>query len=73
MKINQSGQVTIPKVIRDQFGLEADTELIVETSKDGILIKPMPSHREQVNQWFKDEHGDEMATLTTAQIMKLIN
>ena len=72
MKLNQSGQVTIPKVIREKFGLEPDTELIVETSKDGILIKPMPSHRDQVNQWFKDEHGDELATLTTDQIMHLI-
>jgi len=72
MKINHSGQVTIPKVLRDQFGLKPDTDLIVETTKDGILIKPMPSHMEQVNQWFKNEHGDEMASLTTAQIMKLI-
>ncbi|MGB1936041.1 MAG: AbrB/MazE/SpoVT family DNA-binding domain-containing protein [Akkermansiaceae bacterium] len=72
MKMNQSGQVTIPKVIRETFGLEPDSELIVETSKDGILIKPMPSHREQVNKWFKDEHGDELATLTTDQIMHLI-
>jgi hypothetical protein len=32
----------------------------------------MPTHRQQVNQWFKDQHGDEMATLTTDQIMNLI-
>ena len=72
MKINHSGQITIPKELRDRFGLHPDTELIVEVSRNGILIKPMPSHREQVNQWFKDKHGNEMATLTTSQIMKLI-
>jgi len=72
MKINQSGQVTIPKLIREKFGLEPDPVLIEENIKDGILIKPMPSHRDQVNQWFKDEHGDELATLTTDQIMHLI-
>ena len=73
MKMNNSGQMTIPKELRDRFGLNPDSELIVEVSKEGILIKPMPTHREQVNQWFKNEHGNEMATLTTAQIMKLIH
>jgi len=72
MKMNHTGQITIPKVLRDQFGLKPDSTLIVETSKEGILIKPMPSHRGQVNQWFKDEHGSEMASLTTDQIMRLI-
>ena len=72
VKMNQSGQITIPKVLREQFGLEPDSTLIVETSKEGILIKPMPSHLEQVSQWFKDEHGSEMASLTTDQVMRLI-
>ncbi|BDS07571.1 hypothetical protein NT6N_26110 [Oceaniferula spumae] len=72
MKMNQSGQITIPKVLRDQFGFKPDSTLIVETTKEGILLKPMPSHREQVSQWFKDKHGGEMATLTTDQIMRLI-
>ncbi|MBT8038128.1 MAG: AbrB/MazE/SpoVT family DNA-binding domain-containing protein [Verrucomicrobiae bacterium] len=71
--MNQSGQITIPKELRDRFGLNPDSDLIVTVSKDGILIKPRPTHRQQVNQWFKDEHGNELATLTTAQIMKLIH
>jgi len=72
MKMNQSGQITIPKVLRKQFGLQPDSDLVIETSKEGILIKPMPSHLKQVSQWFKDEHGSEMASLTTDQIMRLI-
>jgi len=73
MKMNEAGQVTIPKALRDRFGLHPDSSLDVEVSKDGILIKPMASHREQVSQWLKDEHGGEMATLTTDQIMHLIH
>ena len=72
MKMNQSGQITIPKVLREQFGLELNSDIIVETSKDGILIKPMPSHLKQVSKWFKNEHGSEMASLTTDQVMRLI-
>jgi len=72
MKMNQSGQITIPKVLREQFGLQPGSDLVVETSKEGILIKPMPSHLEQVSQWFKNEHGSEMASLTTDQIMRLV-
>lgn len=73
MKMNEHGQITLPKALRERFGLHAGSNLELEVTRDGILIKPMPSHREQVSQWFKDEHGDEMATLTTAQIMQLIH
>ena len=73
MKMNQDGQITIPKQLRDLLGLEAGAVLQAELSKDGILIRPELKHREQVAKWLKDEHGDEMATLTTDQIMRLIH
>jgi AbrB family looped-hinge helix DNA binding protein len=72
MKMNQNGQITIPKSLRELYGLEAGAILDAEISKDGILIKPKNDHREQVSKWLKDEHGDELATLTTDQIMHLI-
>ena len=71
MKMNKDGQITIPKELRDLFGLQPGSVLDAELSKGGILIKPQASHLEQVAQWFKDEHGDEMAALTTDQIMRL--
>lgn len=72
MKMNQDGQITIPKPLRDLLGLEPGALLEAELSRDGILIKPGQNHREQVSQWLKSEHGDEMTTLTTDQIMHLI-
>lgn len=72
MKMNEEGQVTIPETLRELMGIKLGDELEVSVTKEGILIKPMQSHREQVAQWFRDEHGDEMATLTTDQIMRLI-
>ena len=72
MKMNEHGQITIPKTLRKLYGLEPGATLDAEVSRDGILIKPAGEHREQVVTWLKDEHGDEMATLTTDQIMQLI-
>jgi AbrB family looped-hinge helix DNA binding protein len=72
MKMNQDGQITIPKPLRDLLGLEPGDLLEAELNKDGILIKPRQTHREKVTQWLKSEHGDEMATLTTDQLMHLI-
>ena len=72
MKVNEQGQITIPEALRQKFGLEPGSEVEIEVSKDGILLKPLPTHREEVVRWFRDEHGDELANLTTDQIMSLI-
>lgn len=73
MKMNQKGQVTIPKAIRELFGLQPDTVIDVEVSRDGILLKPVLSSTDDVMAWLKNEHGDEMATLTNDQIFHLMH
>lgn len=72
MKINESGQITIPAELRTLLGLTAGQEVQVELSRDGILIQPMDTHRAQIAQWLRDEHGSELATLTTDQVMRLM-
>ena len=39
MKIGERGQVTIPKDIREQFGLGPDTEVEFHVVKGSILLK----------------------------------
>ena len=39
MKISERGQVTIPKQLRDQFGLYKNVEIQMISSKEGILIQ----------------------------------
>ena len=41
-------------------------------SKEGILVQPNDSHRDEVMRWLEDEHGSAMASLTTEDIMRLI-
>ncbi|MBZ5579630.1 MAG: AbrB/MazE/SpoVT family DNA-binding domain-containing protein [Acidobacteriia bacterium] len=42
MRIGERGQVTIPKPIRDQFGLGPDTEVEFRVVKGAILLKKTP-------------------------------
>jgi AbrB family looped-hinge helix DNA binding protein len=42
MKIGERGQVTIPKDIREQFGLGPETEVEFRVVKGSILLKKAP-------------------------------
>jgi AbrB family looped-hinge helix DNA binding protein len=42
MKVGERGQVTIPKEIRDRFGLRAKTEVEFCLEGDSILLKKTP-------------------------------
>ncbi len=39
--MTQKGQVTIPKFIRDLFGLEASDQVVFSVVKDKIVAKPV--------------------------------
>ena len=39
MKITERGQITIPKKLRDHYGLHKDVEINLVASNSGILIK----------------------------------
>ncbi len=38
--INQRGVITIPARMRESLGLKANDELIIENTKQGILLRP---------------------------------
>ena len=42
MKIGERGQVTIPKVIREQFGLGPETEIEFSVAGGAIVLKKAP-------------------------------
>ncbi len=42
MKIGERGQVTIPKDIRDRFGLGPETEVEFKVVKDSIVLRKAP-------------------------------
>ena len=39
MRISERGQITIPKHLRDRFGLNPDVEVELTPTEDGLLIR----------------------------------
>ena len=39
MRISERGQITIPKVLRERFGLYQDVEVDISTTEQGLLIR----------------------------------
>ena len=42
MKVGERGQVTIPKEIRDRFGIDSDTEVEFQVVRGSIVLKKNP-------------------------------
>ena len=49
MKISERGQITIPKRLRDRFGLSKDIEVDLISTKEGILIQKSSKVRHPVD------------------------
>lgn len=43
VRVSQKGQATIPKALREKFGIEAPGEVFVHEEADRIVIEPVPS------------------------------
>ena len=39
IKINERGTLTLPKVLRQRFGIKAGGQVVAEDTADGILIR----------------------------------
>jgi len=49
MKISERGQVTVPKPLRDRFGLYKNVEVEMISTKEGILIQKHSRSRHPVD------------------------
>ena len=48
MKISKRGQVTIPKRLRDRFGMHRDVEVEITATEQGLLIRKRATARHPV-------------------------
>lgn len=46
VRVSQKGQATIPKGLREKFGIETPGEVFVYEEGDRIVIEPVPSAEE---------------------------
>ncbi|SPF31358.1 putative Looped-hinge helix DNA binding domain, AbrB family [Candidatus Sulfopaludibacter sp. SbA4] len=70
MKIGERGQVTIPKEIRERFGLGRDTEVEFCVVKGSILLKKAP-RKLDLAKW-KGYCKDSFAKLGYSSVDKFI-
>lgn len=40
--VSSTGRVTLPKAIRNLLGWRAGTRVVVESTREGVLLKPLP-------------------------------
>jgi AbrB family looped-hinge helix DNA binding protein len=71
MKIGERGQVTIPKEIREKFGLGPDTEVEFSVVHGSILLKKAPTKLD-LRKW-KGRCKDSLAELGYPSVDKFID
>ncbi|MDE0077914.1 MAG: AbrB/MazE/SpoVT family DNA-binding domain-containing protein [Caldilineaceae bacterium] len=48
MRISEQGQVTIPKHLRDRYGMTANVEVDITPTEQGLLIRKRPAGKHPV-------------------------
>jgi AbrB family looped-hinge helix DNA binding protein len=71
MKITSKGQVTIPLLIRSEFGLKPGTDVEFVAADGKVLLRPKRKRRDPVEDWLQEATGVARSRMTTAGIMKL--
>ncbi len=51
MKVGSRGQIVIPKILRDNFGIFENSEVLIEADEEGIKIRPVRT--DIVERWRK--------------------
>ena len=63
MRISERGQITIPKRLRDQFGLSRDVEVEITSTEHGLLIQKRTAAKHPVERVYgilgEDGSSDE--------------
>jgi AbrB family looped-hinge helix DNA binding protein len=70
MRVTEKGQVTIPKNLRDEMGIDAGTEVRFERQADAILVRKV-EHPTRGRQIVERLRGRGDTRMTTDEIMAL--
>ena len=49
MRISNRGQITIPKHLRERFGLRPNVEVVISPTAEGLLIRKRPDAEHPVD------------------------
>ena len=72
MRLTQKGQVTVPKRLRDRFGMKTGTEVEFKATEAGVLIRPARADQAaKVREVIESVRGTATAGFTTDEIMAM--
>lgn len=60
VKVTRRGQTTIPQEFRKKYGIKEGDELLVESTKDGLLFKVIPKLEESAGIYAKYGNVEEI-------------
>jgi antitoxin PrlF len=71
MRVTEKGQVTIPKQLRDELGIDAGTEVEFERRDDTIVVRKASSQPTRGERLVERLRGRGDVDMTTDEIMAL--
>lgn len=71
MRVTDKGQVTIPKQLREEFGIAPGTQVEFEATTDGILVRRSASEPSAGTRLVERLRGKGDVRMTTDEIMAL--
>jgi antitoxin PrlF len=72
VKLTSKGQVTIPRALRERFGLHPATEVTFEAVPEGVLVRAAPAaRRRRLQEWIRRARGSATGKRSTAEILRL--
>ena len=71
MKITTRGQVTIPKRLREKYGLYPNTDVVFEDTENAVIIRPAHHMEEQLRLRLEEAMGSATVPITTDEILTL--
>ena len=70
-RVTEKGQVTIPKDLRDAYGIGAGTEVVFEAADDVIVVRKVASGPTRGRRLAEQLRGRGDVAMTTDEIMAL--
>lgn len=71
MRVTEKGQVTIPKELRDEYGIGAGTEVRFEPGDDMIVVRKVEAESGRGRALVERLRGRSDAAMSTDEIMAL--
>ena len=72
MRLTQKGQITVPKKMRDHFGLATGTEVEFEATEAGLLIRPRKDlETQRLRAGIRSIRGTANTGLNTEKILRM--